>query len=222
MFALPETSSSPPKPQIPDLPLDDRSKTCLSEFINAMLDLEWWRRPSTSSLLPVLALLKSSYPDDYPAGDYRSEAHGLSGELLNLVKLLRSKYDTFWTEVMWRPKWYRPLPTLAGSDSGYSVCCNEWLFWQGPNDIREDTGAVTCSEGRPRGVMWTFFIAEFGITDVGESFILDVHEIPARIVEFAGEFCLLRVSVPDYIGKLTTMFRIRVVPWYPIPARDDL
>src|ERR1700685_924605 len=47
---------------IPPLPLDTRSTKCLSEMINATLDVDWWRRPSTKDILKVLYLLNSTSP----------------------------------------------------------------------------------------------------------------------------------------------------------------
>src|SRR5271170_5478965 len=58
-FAISKDRDRPP----PFLPLDSRSEKCLSELIFAMLDLEWWRRPTAIDLLTVLCLLMNQEQD---------------------------------------------------------------------------------------------------------------------------------------------------------------
>ena len=85
----------------PFLLLDKRSQNCLSELIFAMLDLEWWRRPTATDLLTVLYLLTD------PKEDLGSHFDPLVPDAL-MVYILREKSHLMWSQLVWRPKWYPP------------------------------------------------------------------------------------------------------------------
>ena len=87
------------KPQIPKLPVSKRSQTCLSQLVDAMLDIQWWKRPSTSHLVMILRLL-----NNMPTG----VAMNAMMEELNLLRPtgLSDENNIYWETMIWRSRWY--------------------------------------------------------------------------------------------------------------------
>jgi len=174
MFTLPDNSLEL-RPQIPSLPMDERSKTCLSELVNAMLDLESWRRPSTSHILRVLYLLTSSSLDPSP---YLPDVYFHNPDPRQKVQLLMSISHPKWREMRWSPRWYVLLLQFGTrSDQRTSLCCKQWLFESPHLDALEP-----CRQGGPQALEWIFTLAESVYWERDRR----IHEFPCDIVQMAS------------------------------------
>lgn len=90
-----------------DLDLDKRMQRYLVLLINAMLEIDWWKRPSASDILRILQLLSEKSTEVcLPKLNQQLDSYDNSNTCReSFIILTLSHDDKLWEQVWWRPYW---------------------------------------------------------------------------------------------------------------------
>lgn len=114
------------KPAITDLAVDGRLKACLTQLVSAMLEINWWERPSASAVVEIFRSISGKRTDifvfDHPKLKTASTGTRVPsifsypgkevGSMMNsdvdgMQVVIRARADSpVWPYVAWKPYWY--------------------------------------------------------------------------------------------------------------------
>lgn len=85
-------------------PMDERLNLYVSKFLDNMLEIDWWRRPTAQEILQVINTLSEE----------TTQVYILSEETDLFRQRLRLYYDNeSWKAVLWKRCWYDPSRIIS-------------------------------------------------------------------------------------------------------------